>query len=171
MKSPRHREHILRIATARMKPSNPTILIKDQQSLPLVMPRQPENYLKNKIAEGLPAIIHNKELKPLFGPEMGAHKDQLVEDLMAIRPCNPKLLSKIMTLSNVGKQEALVSKFSSTRSIQAVACREWSSEIEVLKEIRAMEETMIDHILYRYPDPTLSMLSVCTLLNSICSET
>ncbi|KAJ8736970.1 hypothetical protein PYW07_000241 [Mythimna separata] len=157
MKSPRHREHILRIATTRMKKSNPTMLIKDPQSLPLVMPRQPENYLKNKIAEGLPSIIKNKELKPLFSPEVASHKDQLVGDLMAIRPCNPKLISKIMTLSNIGKQEALVSKFSSTRSIQAIACREWSSEIEVLQDIRSMESTMMDHILYRSPDMTLSL--------------
>lgn len=124
MRSPRHREHILRIATTRMKQSDPTMLIKDPQSLPLVMPRQPENYLKNKIAEGLPAIIKNRELKPLFDPSVEEKKKQLVGDLMAIVPCNPKLLSKIMTLSNIGKQEALISKFSSTRSIQAVACRE-----------------------------------------------
>lgn len=88
-----------------------------------MIPRQPENYLKNKIAEGLPAIINNKELKPLFEPEVEEKKEQLVGDLMAIQPCNPKIISKIMTLSNVGKQETLISKFSSTRSIQTVACR------------------------------------------------
>lgn len=111
MKSPRHREYILRIATARMKESNPTMLIKDPQSLPLVMPRQPENYLKNKIAEGLSAIIKNRELKPLFEPTVEDKKDLLIGDLMAIDPCNPKLISKIMTLSNVGKQEALLASF------------------------------------------------------------
>lgn len=120
------------------------------------MPRQPENYLKNKIAEGLTAIIKNKELKPLFDPSVNDKKKQLVDDLMSIVPCNPKLLSKIMTLSNIGKQEALISKFSRTRSIQAVACREWRSEVTVLRDIHAMEETMMDHILYRPVDPVLN---------------
>ncbi|CAB3241750.1 unnamed protein product [Arctia plantaginis] len=124
LSSPRHRQHMVRIASTRMKTTDPTMLIKDPQSLPLVLPRQPENYLKSKIAEGLPSIIKNKELTPLFSPQMEENKQRLIGDLMTIRPCNPKLMSKLMTLSNVGKQEALVNKFSSTRSIQNVACRE-----------------------------------------------
>lgn len=89
---------------------------------------------------------------------------------MAIVPCNPKLLSKIMTLSNIGKQEALISKFSSTRSIQAVACREWSSEVEVLRDIHAMEETMMDHILYRPVDPILNDILLKPCLTQLAQE-
>lgn len=170
MKSPRHREHIARVATTRMKNSDPAMLIKDPQSIPLLLPRQPENYLKNKIAEGLPVLIKNKELKPLFAPEVSDKKKQLVEDLMRIVPCNPKLISKIMTLSNIGKQEALVSKFSSTRSIQAVACREWSSEVDVLKDIKAMEDTMLDHILHRFPDPTILSLPGAPCLTQLAQK-
>lgn len=75
-----------------------------------------------------------------------------------------------MTLSNIGKQEALVSKFSNTRSIQAVACREWSSEVDVLRDIKAMEDTMMDHILYRHPDPTLASLTVAPCLTHFAQE-
>ncbi|CAB3229914.1 unnamed protein product [Arctia plantaginis] len=170
LQSPRHRQHMLRIAITRMKSTDPTMLIKDPQSLPLILPRQPENYLKSKIAEGLPSIIKNKELTPLFSPTMEENKKRLVSDLMAIRPCNPKLMSKLMTLSNVGKQEALVNKFSSTRSIQNVACREWSSETEVLRDVRAMERTMMDHILSRGVDPVLFHVGPGTCLTQLAQK-
>nr|UHR49719.1 MAG: RNA-dependent RNA polymerase [Hangzhou Nyamivirus 1] len=170
MKSPRHREHILRVATTRVRNPDPAMLIKDPQSLPLHMPRQPENYLKEKIAEGLPKIIVNKELKPLFAEEVEGHKTSLIGDLMAIRPCNPKLLSKLLTLSNVGKQEALISKFSSTRSIQNIACREWSSEIQVLKDIAGMENTTLSHILSRGSDVRLSLMNDNMCLTAYAQE-
>lgn len=55
-----HRPHILRIATTRMKVSDPSMLIKDPQALPLIIPKQPENYVKSKIAEVLPKMIRKK---------------------------------------------------------------------------------------------------------------
>lgn len=39
-------------------------LVKDPQSLPIDMPIQPENYLKDKVKEGLSGNIRNKAVLP-----------------------------------------------------------------------------------------------------------
>lgn len=45
-----------------------------------------------------------------------------------------------------------------------------SSEMEVLRDIKAMEETMKDHILYRYPDSTLAKLTAVPCLTQMAQE-
>ncbi|ANQ45640.1 RNA-dependent RNA polymerase, partial [Orinoco virus] len=170
LESPRHRPHMLKIATTLMSRADPKMLVQDPLSLPLRMPRQPENYIKDKITEGLPSLIKNRELIPLFGPEVEDRRQELLDDLMRIRPCNPKLLSKLMTLSNVGKQDALVRKFSNTRSIQAIACRDWNSEADILKKIRDLEDGSIRHILSRQTDKTLASMTPATCTTLLAQE-
>ncbi|CAH2236869.1 jg23225 [Pararge aegeria aegeria] len=82
MASPRHRPHILRVATTLMKHTDPKMLIQDPLSLPINMPRQPENYIKDMITVGVPSLIKNKELLPLFGPEVGIRREELLTGLM-----------------------------------------------------------------------------------------
>lgn len=97
---------------------------------------------------------------------MEEEKTALTTDLMNIVPCNPKLMSKLMSLSNAGKRDALVRKFSNTRSIQAIACRDWNSEIDVLNHIVSLEDATMTHILARPPDILLGQMTqnVCTTL-------
>lgn len=81
----------------------------------------------------------NEEIKPLFTNVAEREHESLVNDLMSIRPCNPRLMNKLYSLSNIGLQEKWVSKFASTRSIQQTAFNRWSSELDVIMEVRRLE--------------------------------
>lgn len=56
-------------------------LVKDPQSLPIDMPIQPENYLKDKVKEGLSGYIKNKDVLPLFTLDSEEKKRQIIESL------------------------------------------------------------------------------------------
>lgn len=114
-------------------------LVKDPQSLPLRIPVQPENYIKREVRVGLTTFIVNKAVLALFADEAAASQETLVQDLSKIRPCNPKLLNKLYALSNVGLQERWMGMFTNTRSIQQLAFRSWSDELEVIDAIKSME--------------------------------
>lgn len=100
-------------------------LVKDLQSLPIDMPIQPENYLKDRVKEGLSGYIKNRDVLPLFTLDSEVKKRQLLTDLSNITPTNPRLLNKIYSCSSLGIQEKVIAKFSNTRSIQRVATQTW----------------------------------------------
>ncbi|AWI42881.1 RNA-dependent RNA polymerase [Formica exsecta virus 4] len=115
-------------------------LIKDPQSIPLDVPLQPENYIKREIKKGLMSLIVNQDVKQLFTLNTDVAHDDLVKDLSAVVPCNPKLLNKLYSLSNIGLQEKWTSMFANTRSIQQVAFRSWSDEADVIRAVHNLEK-------------------------------
>ena len=116
-------------------------LIKDPQSLPLRIPRQPENYIREIVRAGLSDIIINRDIKPLFTLDTTMARSQLVKDLSSIKSCNPKLTNKLYASSNLGLQEKWIGKFSNySRSIQQTAVDVWVDEREVVFSIRTMED-------------------------------
>ncbi|UDL13960.1 MAG: RNA dependent RNA polymerase [Xiangshan Nyami-like virus] len=127
-------------------------LIKDPQSLPLVLPVQPENFIKREIKKGLTDFVENVDVKDLFSLSTEMSQDNLIHDLMSISPCNPKLLNKIYALSNIGLQERWLGKFSNTRSIQQTAMKSWSSELTVISTVRQLEERFSCHLLNKKED-------------------
>ncbi len=118
-------------------------LIKDPVSLPLRMPPQPENHLRDQVKIGLINFIKNKAVKNLFLSTRDINEKELVENLLKIRTpndaVNPKLLNLLFTLSNHGLKEKLLGKFSNTRSIQQVALSEWSNEQSVISTVKAIK--------------------------------
>lgn len=120
-------------------------LVKDPQSLPLDLPMQPENYLKDKIKSGLSTYIKNRDVLPLFSLDSGDKKDQLLDDLSRITPTNPRLLNKIYSCSSLGIQEKVIAKFSNTRSIQRIATQTWVDEDSLTRQITMMEDVITDY--------------------------
>nr|WPR17567.1 MAG: RNA-dependent RNA polymerase [Beetle nyamivirus] len=120
-------------------------LIKDPQSLPLLIPTQPENILRREIKKGVPDLVKNNLLKALFTQNMDLAKDQLIHTLMKIRPVNPRLLNKLFALSNPGLQLSYLGRFSNTRSIQRVAFSRWTNELDLINWIRVTESAISRH--------------------------
>lgn len=120
-------------------------LVKDPQSLPIDMPIQPENYLKDKVKEGLSGYIRNKSVLPLFTLDSETKKKQILTDLSNIIPTNPRLLNKIYSCSSLGIQEKVIAKFSNTRSIQRVATQTWVDEDSLVRQLSTMERCIVDY--------------------------
>ncbi|QPB73978.1 RdRp [Hymenopteran orino-related virus OKIAV85] len=133
-------------------------LIKDPQSLPLHMPIQPENYVKREVKKGLTDFIVNKDVKELFSLQTDMAQDALVQDLVSITPCNPKLLNKIYALSNIGLQERWLGKFSNTRSIQQTAFSSWSDEASVLLAVKGLETRFSEYLKKKKEDSEVEKL-------------
>lgn len=120
-------------------------LVKDPQSLPIDMPIQPENYLKDKVKEGLSGYIKNRAVLPLFTLDSETKKRQILTDLSNIEPTNPRLLNKIYSCSSLGIQEKVIAKFSNTRSIQCVATQTWVDEDSLVRQLSTMEKCIVDY--------------------------
>ncbi|CAK1591153.1 unnamed protein product [Parnassius mnemosyne] len=114
-------------------------LIKDPGSIPLNLPPQPENMFRRRLREGLPAIIKNKEMLAIFNTKAEVEESNLKRDLLAIRPISPKLLCKLWQLSNIGHIEKLISKFSTSRSIQSASMLMWIDESALHATVKALE--------------------------------
>ncbi|QMP82162.1 RNA-dependent RNA polymerase [Hymenopteran orino-related virus OKIAV87] len=141
-------------------------LIQDPQSLPLDIPRQPENLVRQEVKKGLESIVRNKAVKALFDRDSTVAEQKLIQDLMAIQPCNPKLLNKLYSLSNVGLQEKWLAKFASTRSIQKVAMSSWSDEQDVMNSIKTMELRYSRYLETKAPDPNVKELSTVACITT-----
>lgn len=120
-------------------------LVKDPLSLPIDMPIQPENYLKDKVKEGLSSYTRNKAVLPLFTLDSETKKRQLLTDLSNIVPTNPRLLNKIYSCSSLGIKEKVIAKFSYTRSIQRVATQTWVDEDSLIRQLSTMEKCIVDY--------------------------
>lgn len=120
-------------------------LVKDPQSLPIDMPIQPENYLKDRVREGLSGYIRNRDVLPLFTLNSEEKKTQILTDLSNIDPTNPRLLNKIYSCSSLGIQEKVIAKFSNTRSIQRVATQTWVDEDSLFRQLSTMEKAIVDY--------------------------
>lgn len=127
-------------------------LIEDPQSLPLHLLVQPENCIKREVRSGLTTFIVNKDVLPLFINTAEEAQHHLIQDLSSIRPCNPKLLNKLYALSNIGLQERWMGMFTNTRSIQQLAFKSWSDELEVIEAIKGMEEQFSRYLKNCKPD-------------------
>lgn len=133
-------DHISRFVTLRAGRVDFLSFVKDPQSLPLAIPVQPENFVRQEVKKGLADFIVNKDIKPLFTLDADREQKILVEDLRAIKPCNPRLLNKLHALSNIGLQEKWAGMFANTRSIQQTAFQRWSSELEVILTVKNLEK-------------------------------
>lgn len=109
------------------------------------MPIQPENYLKDKVREGLSGYIKNRDVLPLFTLDSEEKKRQILTDLSNIKPTNPRLLNKIYSCSSLGIQEKVIAKFSNTRSIQRVATQTWVNEDSLVRQLSIMERAIVDY--------------------------
>jgi len=128
-------------------------LIKDPQSIPLNIPLQPDNFVRKEVKKGLMNIVINGDIRCLFTQETQAEQAALVDDLIKIVPCNPRLLSKLYALSNIGLQEKWAGEFANTRSIQQTAFQRWSSEVDVINSVRELENKYIGYLLKKKMNP------------------
>lgn len=141
-------------------------IVKDPQSLPIDMPIQPENYLKDRVKEGLSGYIRNRDVLPLFTLDSEVKKRQLLTDLSNIVPTNPSLLNKIYSCSSLGIQEKVIAKFSNTRSIQRVATQTWVYEDSLIRQLSTMEKAIVDY----YKERSLSTRVQPAIFEEIFSE-
>lgn len=130
------------------------------------MPIQPENYLKDRVKEGLSGYIRNRDVLPLFTLDSEVKKRQLLTDLSNIVPTNPRLLNKIYSCSSLGIQEKVIAKFSNTRSIQRVATQTWVDEDSLIRQLSTMEKAIVDY----YKERSLSTRVQPATFEEILSE-
>ncbi|CAG5001731.1 unnamed protein product [Parnassius apollo] len=64
-------------------------LIKYSGSIPLNLPPQPENMFHQRLKEGLPQLVKNREVLAIFNTHAQAEEEKLKNDLLAIRPVSP----------------------------------------------------------------------------------
>ena len=70
-------------------------LIMDPASLPIMLPAQPENVVKDTITQELPYFVVNSSTKLFSSSDMVGREEQLVRHLTSLRPYNPRLASRL----------------------------------------------------------------------------
>ncbi|CAG5000824.1 unnamed protein product [Parnassius apollo] len=75
----------------------------------------------------------------IFGTKADEEEERLKRDLLSINPVCPKLLCKLWQLSNIGHREKVISKFSTSRSIQQVSMTVWIDEKALLETVKTLE--------------------------------
>lgn len=153
---------------------DPLQLIKDPGSIPLNIPPQPENMFRRKLKEGLPSIVKNQSLTPIFGMDADREEECLKNDLLAIQPINPKLMCKLWQLSNVGVREKVIGKFATSRSIQTASLGTWIDEKALKTSIDALQVRTANYYIKSKNRPFTRTLDLCecvTQLTQLTRET
>ena len=135
----------------RLEPS-PTrdmlLLIKDPMSLNIQVPIQAENVVKRRLERAIPLIIRNKTILNLFSVDTQAEEKRLVHDLATLDPCNPRLMNKIYTLSNVSIREVTVSQFTNSGTIRAILRDTGEDELETefREEVKRRDKRATEYV-------------------------
>ncbi|KAJ2954234.1 hypothetical protein O0L34_g2479 [Tuta absoluta] len=163
LRSPAHSAHVRALINL-TKPAHVDhlSLIKDPPSIPLNIPPQPENMIRNQVKTGLGNIIKNEQVAYLFSRDSSESEETLKQDILAITLHHPKLMNRLWQLSNLGQQEKVLGKFSSSRSIQRAALTSWVNERDLLRNITALEVRQENHLKFSGPrsDAALDALAV-----------
>lgn len=95
-------------------------LILDPTSIPIERPRDLKRLVKDAVAEKLPGLTYNTWISNIFNSQAEAAGEQLLDTLSQTRPFYPKIMSDIYSLSPSGVRDALLSRFTMTRTINTI---------------------------------------------------
>ena len=103
---------------------DPLLLVKDPYSINIDVPQQGENKVKRLIADGLPSVVKNPDILPLFAIGTDLQESQIVSDLMTLVPLNPRVMNHVYKRSNLALKARLQGRFASSKTIRTVITRE-----------------------------------------------
>nr|WON42281.1 RNA-dependent RNA polymerase [Actinidia fungus negative-stranded RNA virus 2] len=95
-------------------------VILDPHSIPLSRPKDLKKLVKDAVEANLPAITKNKWMLELFSSKTTDAGDKLLQSLASTSPFYPQIMSDIYKLSPSGVSDALVSRFTMTRTIVGI---------------------------------------------------
>lgn len=101
------------------KPDMKTLL-DDPYSIPVDRKSTPEMAILNSSVSVVRGRTRNEDLSQIMSLEVTEYENQLVEELLSVRPFNPVLLSDIMGWSIVGIRRSILKMFTSTQTIQSL---------------------------------------------------
>ncbi|QHD64779.1 RNA dependent RNA polymerase [Plasmopara viticola lesion associated mymonavirus 1] len=120
------------VLDGKFTPKNPRLsqLILDPTSIPIERPKDLKRLVKDAVATKLPSITENVWIANIFNDQATEAGETLLQTLSSTRPFYPKIMSDIYALSPSGVRDALLSRFTMTRTINSVTGNpNFSSEI------------------------------------------
>jgi hypothetical protein len=150
---------------------NLTQLILDPHSIPLQRPKDLKRLVKDAVADRILDFTNNRWIRDIFNDNAQAAGDTLLHNLVETEPFYPQIMSDVYSLSPSGVRDALLSRFTMTRTINAV-----SGNPNFSTEILSANAKLIRFILDRYKratqqgarfDQTKSIFDLCSSLRSL----
>jgi len=120
-------------------------LILDPHSIPIDRPKDMKRLVKDAVAKQLPGLTSNVWIKEIISDRGIETGEQLMDSLSETRPFYPQIMSDLYSLSPSGVRDALISRFTMTRTITAITGNpNFSAEIE------AANARLLRFIIMRY---------------------
>jgi len=142
-------------------------LILDPHSLPLDRPRDRKKLIKDAIAEQMLDHTRNVWIREIFNESNNTAEQKLMEALTATRPFYPEIMSDVYSLSLCGVRDALLSRFTMTRTVANM-----TGNRKFITEIASGNAQLLRFIISRY-DQALELKGIPNLPEScyeICSQ-
>lgn len=114
-------------------PKNPSLeqLILDPHSIPIERPKDMKRLIKDAIEAKLLDHTNNRWIREIFSATGETAGKKLITSLATAQPFYPEIMSDIYSLSPSGVRDALISRFTMTRTISAITGNpNFSFEIE-----------------------------------------
>ncbi|APG78663.1 RNA-dependent RNA polymerase [Beihai barnacle virus 7] len=136
---------------------SPLQLCEDPCSLPLLYPAQVSNRIRSVVCEYLrdAGNVPNRHLARFFSIST-SRQEELSNCLMALEPCNPRLMADLLAATPVGQATAIISQVSSTTTINRLMYKEHGDNVTEL--LQRTERVLLGFIswLWRSNRKTLS---------------
>jgi hypothetical protein len=95
-------------------------LLNDPYSIPLDKPRSAVQVVQQTAKSIVLHASRNHEVRELLSLDTSGYRDALIQDLSAVRPLNPLILSDVLACSLSGVADSLSRQFTATRTVQAL---------------------------------------------------
>ncbi|AEF56729.1 putative RNA dependent RNA polymerase [Socyvirus heteroderae] len=128
---------------------DPGMLVKDPVSLPLLLPVQAENYIRKTLEVALKENAINKMVARLLSTAADESEKCLINDLLQLKPFNPKVAHEFYLLSNAGLRVKLLGRFYKTRSLAQASS---VNPRAILAKIAQHERQALDYYMRRFID-------------------
>ncbi|AWY11040.1 RNA-dependent RNA polymerase [Sclerotinia sclerotiorum negative-stranded RNA virus 7] len=120
-------------------------LILDPHSIPVERPKDLKRLVKDAIAQRLPALTKNEWLYQLISDKDDAAGRSLMETLATARPFYPEIMHDIYALSPSGIRDAMLARFTLTRTISNI-----TGNPNFSREILGANARLLDFVIKRY---------------------
>jgi len=127
-----------------------TQLILDPHSIPIRRPKDMKKLIKEAIAEMLPGQTKNKWIYEIITEGSDAEGKKLIDSLTSTVPFYPQIMSDVYCLSPSGVKDALISRFTMTRTISAI-----TGNPNFATEIENANSALLAFLLQRYEEAKL----------------
>lgn len=150
-------------------PTHPNLsqLVLDPHSLPLERPRDRKKMIKDAIADRILDHTKNKWIREIFSRSDNSTDLSLMETLTEARPFYPEIMSDVYSLSPSGVKDALLSRFTMTRTVAGMTGNQ-----KFVTDIMAGNAQLLRFLLTRF-DAARAMKGLPSLPNTcygICKE-